>query len=223
LPRSLDDLELELRKVPGVVGVGLEESAGVVRVDLVISAAAPSPLLVRAAEDAVRDVETDKVILSVSSAARCEAVGGRERRVQLVAVRRWDGPAGPGSEVQLRWEGRDGLGRDLAAGPGGAAAATLDALDKLGVDVPFQLTATVPSSPAPDGVTVLVKLASIAGLTGRMGLVKALTAEEAASRAVLCALNRFIADPRNAPRGGPGIASLAADGRQPAGRGEMRV
>ncbi len=217
MTRSLDDLELELRKVPGVVGVGVEESAGTVRVDLVISVPSPSPLLVRAAEDAVRDLEADKVILSVSSVARLDAAATRERRVQLVSVGRWDGPAGPGTEVHLRWEDRQSVGRDLAAGPGGAAAATLDALDKLGVDVPFQLTATVPSSPASDGVTVLVKLASIAGLSGRMGLVKAVTAEEAASRAVLCALNRFISDPRNAPRTGAGVAALTAPGRHPAG------
>lgn len=220
MDRSLDDLELELRKVPGVIAVGLEESEGLLRVDLVVSSPGPSPLMVRAAEDAVRNLESEKVILSISSAARPEASGhGRVRRVQLVAVRRWDTPDGPGSEVQLRWGDRDGLGRDLAPGPSGAASATLDGLGKLGIDVPFHLISTVTSTPAPDGVTVLVKLASIAGLAGRMGLVKAPTPEEAAGRAVLSALNRFISDPRNANTLVPAeavLGSLAGPVRQPA-------
>jgi hypothetical protein len=198
--RSLDDLELELRKVPGVMGVAFEEDAGVVRVQLTVSSSAPSRMLLRSAEDAVRNIDSDRVILSVIPAGRGDGTGmpgGRERRVQLVAVRRWGGPAGDGVEVHLRVESRQVVGRDLIAGPGGAAAATLDGLEKLGFDIPFQITATVPSAPAPDGVTVLVKVGSVAGLSGRMGLVKAATADEAASRAVLSALNRYLSDPRN--------------------------
>ena len=195
----LNAFELDLRRLQGVFGVGVEEVDGMLLVALIASSSEPTDLLVHAAGEVVRNYTGGQVILSITP-GQSSIVGGSRRssvleRVRLVAVERL-----PPSETQiegvvvhLSYNGRQDQGQ--AYGPLAAATATLSALERLGLDVPFTLDTVAPAGSDPDGGTaVVVRLAPLGGGTVRLGVAKSASVDDATSRAVLDALNRFLSD-----------------------------
>lgn len=204
---SMNTLELELRKLSGVVGVGVERVDGMLLVELLAEPAAGS-ILVRAAGEVVRKHAHGEVILSVTSATPVAPVTGVRRRgeperIRFVGLERRDRNV----DVWLTLHGNQVMGRDSSRGVGAAARATLAALDRLDLDIPFALD-VITESTAPGGAvtTVLVRLAAKGSELLRLGVARAATADEAASRAVLDALNRYLSDTR------PGMGPAARNG-----------
>lgn len=114
-------------------------------------------------------------------------------------------PATGTSEVALARGERRATGR-AAAGPlAGGAQATLSALGALGLDVPFYLRSAdrardVPGEPVVVGLEWRGEETAAGGRMGRMGVAVGDGEVEAASRATLGALNRYLtAEPRTAP------------------------
>jgi len=187
-PDQRGELELELRLLPGVVNVGsTAEGVTVVALD-------PTPSLVEAATRTARlhSVEVPVSVVALSSPDRRPALGGR---VALLGVA-FDAATGT-VQVELAHHDRRGTGQATSGPVVGAAEATLAALSDLGADVPFYLQAAGPAgSPVTTGPepTVLVVLCSRGhdALGERIGVARGSSQEEAAARATLAALNRFL-------------------------------
>lgn len=137
---------------------------------------------------------------------------GSAPRVSLLGAR-FDPDTGA-SEVDLGFGTARGKGR-AAAGPLiGGAQATLAALGELGMEVPYYVV-SVERAPGVQGEPVVVVLAPrrqrAAGDPGgpaveRIGVAngtEGVGAVEAASRATLCALNRFLAIPKKPLKAAP--------------------
>lgn len=188
-PDPLGELELELRLLPGVVNVGSTADGGITVVAL-----DPTPSLVEAANRTARlhSVEEAVSVVALSPPAARAALGGR---VALVGVA-FDAATGT-ARVELAHHDRRGTGRASSGPVVGAVEATLAALGDLGADVPFYLQAAGPAgSPLTTGPepTVLVVLCSRGhdALGERIGVARGSSQEEAAARATLAALNRFL-------------------------------
>lgn len=210
------DVELELRRVPGVVAVRLEagrsagaprESAGGSegvapsargRVVLFVAGDEPNPDRDELIGDVLRRCgwgSADVVVVPLSGEALRAGGSGRRysgrawparradaRRVRHAGARTLE--AG-GVEVTLVFQRRRGRGR---AGPGplGAAQATLSALRDLGAEVPFRLVELQADA---RGVAV----ALVGRGRPRRGIAARPDLLEAASRATLASLNRYLA------------------------------
>jgi hypothetical protein len=212
----LNAFELDLRRLPGVFGVGVEEVDGMLLVALIAGPSEPPDLLVHAAGDVVRNYTGGQVILSITP-GQSSLVGGSRRasileRVRLVAVERVPANDDQSEEVVVRlsYNGRQDQGH--ARGPLAPAIATLTALEKLGLDIPFTLDTVAPAGSDQGGdPAVVVRLLPLSGGTVRLGVAKSANVDDATSRAVLDALNRFLSDnPNDLSRGEGGIAALPA-------------
>jgi len=208
----LNDLELVLRTLPGVLAVGVEDGAPA------IGEAADTPLTIHilVADPKIRaGIEQQAVDLgrlhlrrplrvvvategdagaggvSVAAPSIGEALGTRVRLVEVVLA---DG----GRSVSITLSHGDvaltGLGP--AGSPGAAARAAIDVLHALGWSVPFDVGAAVRLAVGVQGA-VLVQLVGDAG--PRLGVSQGVTAEEAAVKATLHALNRWLDDPSRRP------------------------
>jgi hypothetical protein len=192
LTEDRNDFELELRRLPGVAGVGFSERDGMTVVHLL----APDTDRVeeirrRAGQLGKRHVE-GPVTIELDDGDGPVAPSA-ESRVRLLAVRR-DRESGE-TEVHLAF----GASRTVGRGPGdalkGAAEAAVEGLTKLGADIPYRIGEVVAIGQA--GVqTVLVEMAPLRpGLDVRHGAADGPSIEEAAARATLHALNRWLAGP----------------------------
>jgi hypothetical protein len=188
---SLDDLELELRLLPGVVGVGFSNEDERVA-DVTITAREPEGDLVSTAERIARAYRTAAtvalVVLDAPIGPPPAPVPPQTllERVRLVAA----GCDEQGvSQVHLSVSGQECIGR-AAGGPlVGAAAATLEALAQLGIGsgVTLSSVSTV-SGLASSPVRVILDRP-----TGDawVGFAQATSDPESACRATLDAFNRL--------------------------------
>ena len=181
---SLDALELELRRLPNVAYVGTLESAGTLVVQLLLLG---SP---DAGEVRMRAEQLCRVHLDVPFAVEI-AGGSRPARVQVVNVEVGVGDDRARVRVELSFEGHRTVGESATADPTGAANATFEALRGLGAAVPFDVeAAALFEHSLGDGVVVILG-SQEAG--GRYGVAAGPTVEQAAVRATLHALNRYLA------------------------------
>jgi len=212
---SRPDVELELRRVPGVVAVRLEVGRSAparpapgggpatrnggrrVRVVLFVDGGEPRPDRDEQVGEVLRRCgwgSADLVVVPLGGAFPSEGTSGRRparraraapraeaRRVRHGRTRAIDGG---GVEVTLFFRRRCGRGR-AGPGPDGAAQATLSALRDLGAEVPFRL---VDLQEDARGVSV-----ALAGRgRPRRGIAARPDVLEAASRATLASLNRYL-------------------------------
>jgi hypothetical protein len=186
----VDRLELELRRLPGVVGVGFTEEEGVlvihVQAELPQGAAPLRRQIVQRARATV-----DRTLVVDLHELGAEAAEAERGRVKLLAVRveRFTQEM----EVHLVHRGVHTVGRAAAGSPGDAVDATLQALTGLGAVLPFKVEAA--AAPVDDeshqAVIVILEPEEEAGGT-RYGVARGDTIEEAAARATLHALNRYL-------------------------------
>ena len=189
----MDSLELELRAVPGVDGVGFSEDGGALTIHLLASDAGAVPEVRRQVAQRARAHVEGPAILEIETPAGSlsprlsRPAGGR---VQLLAVRKVTFT----QEVEVHLSRGDTrtVGRAKAESPTAAVTATLEALSALGADLPFRPeAATVAVGPSFEAA-VVVRLEAEAGGGTRYGVARAATLEEAACQATLHALNRYL-------------------------------
>jgi hypothetical protein len=188
--RSLDQLELELRRLPGVSGVGFsdEEDILVVHVHADVRKAGGQSELRHQVVQHARTMIDGAMAVEVRDAG--ESVSAADRgRVQLVSVRveRFTQEM----EVHLSHRGHHTVGRATAGSPESAVGATLQALTQLGADLPFRVeAAAAPLNGEHQAVIVILDADDDQGT--RYGVARGATIEEAAARATLHALNRYL-------------------------------
>jgi hypothetical protein len=196
MKESLDLLELELRQLPGVASVGLEDHGHRVEVRLALVAGADGGDLHQRAQVLAR-AHAEQPAVSVTDTRLSPGLdAGSDARVRLVAV----GPGTGPEEVQvtLALGGRRAVGQG-SGGLAGAVSATLEGLSGLGMAVPFRHRRAEPLRLTDDPVTTVAVVLSHEGPAGeakgtatRYGIAPGATPEEAAARAVLNALNRHL-------------------------------
>ncbi len=211
-------LELELRQLPGVVGVGLEDREDVLTVHLLVSPTERVPDLRRRASEVGRSHIDGPVIIEIDCAERraagvvsaprvatataetptAEPEGGvtvaetpvaASERVRILAVRVVEEE--DEVEVHLSRGGARTVGRGRRGLAEGAVMATVEALESLGARLPFKARAAGSMLVGFDYV-VMVSLEPTSGGNDRMGTARAPAVEEAATKATLHALNRFL-------------------------------
>jgi len=186
---AIDALELELRRLPGVSFVGINERDGVVVVQLLaVGITDPEDLHERAASLSRAHLETPVVIEVDGGPSRTPTAG---ERVELLAV--LPSPDGQEIEVHVAFGGQRTIGRaPIGAGPTEAANATLEALRALRLSVPFRAISGASGLNGVAGDAVVVVLASVPPGNHRFGVATGTSAHEAAARATLHALNRYL-------------------------------
>ncbi|HEX9969882.1 MAG TPA: hypothetical protein VGB03_07055 [Acidimicrobiales bacterium] len=95
-------------------------------------------------------------------------------------------------DVHLALGSRRAVGRGEAGAPADAAAATMDALAALGAELPFRIDAATASLRHSPDHAVVVVLEPDFRSPKLYGVARASTMEEAAARATLHALNRYL-------------------------------
>ncbi len=190
MSRTEEDFELELRSLPGVLGVGKShlDNGDVDVVTLVVNT--KDPTAIRNAAIQIASLYYPEAVVVVEDAnhglASSRAEGAR------VALVRADYDTTDGfCEVQLAIGGRTGIGR---AGSGpliGGAEATLAALRDLGYDVPFSLMTVTNVTNGRDW-PVIVTLRSLSNDADRFGIARSEDDLISAVKATLDSLNRFL-------------------------------
>jgi hypothetical protein len=190
---SLEDLELELRLLPGVINVGFESVDDDRSVEVILVAVHPEPDLSATAERLARAYRTAATVEIVTVGDAVETVDAApelgsldDDRVRLVTAR--VDPDGPECEVTVALLDRIGVGRATDGPLLGAAAATLQALSSLGLTLPAHLVSvSTQSGVANSPVRVILG----DGDDAWVGVAQADSEPESASRATLDAFNRF--------------------------------
>lgn len=185
---EIGDLEFKLRRLPGVAAVGFEnggEDDIVVHVLLEEHQAAQPHDVRRQVAHAVREHFERPAVVEVGVLP--EAGQMRPARVQVLAVRADQSRLG--IEIHLAHRGRRTVGRAPTVSPRSAAAATIEALTRLGASVPFRVD-TIQSGT--DGGPVVVMASGERAEWRHYGIAYGRTPEDAACRAALHALNRYL-------------------------------
>jgi hypothetical protein len=186
----LDKLELELRRLPGVVGIGFTEEEGGVVVHVLAEMPEGIAALRRHIVQRARAYVDRTLIIDLQELRPAEAPAERGR-VKLVAVR--VEAFTQEMEVHLAHQGVHTVGRAAAGSPHDAVDATLQALSDLGADLSFKVEAAAAPVDDESQQAVIVILEPDGGQKGtRYGVAKGETIEEAAVRATLHALNRYL-------------------------------
>lgn len=189
--RPLDVLELELRRLPNVSYVGFLDRPDALLVQLLALGAPDANGLRAAAERCCRSHLDRPFVVEIAGATR-------PTRIRIIDVRTSPGDDGSGRaaeseseiEVHLSYEGVRTIGRAKAGDPSAAAAATFDALKRLGARVPFRVEAAALFEHTMGEGVMLVLGSTTAG--ERYGVAAGETVEVAAVRATLHALNRYL-------------------------------
>jgi hypothetical protein len=204
---ALDRLELELRKLPEVLAVGFEGPSegtdisddAVITVHVFVAEDAQRALVEQQALDLGR-LHVDRP-LRVLIAPEMEDQGptvtipkAAAARVQLMSVALTED--GARVEVTLERDGATVVASGPAAALGGSVEAALGALAELGWAVPFSVASCVRLSVGTAGA-VLVHLVGSGG--ERLGVATGSTPQQAAVKATLHALNRWLDDPARRP------------------------
>lgn len=188
---AIDTLELELRRLPGVVGIGYSDEGDTVVLHVLADMPAAGPAELRRQVSQRARAHLDKPLVIEMEDTGADPAARRPVRVRLEGVR-VDEFAGE-LDVHLGLGMRRVIGRGRAGSPADAAAATLDALAELGADLPFRIdAATAALRHSPDHAVVVV-LEPDARSPKLYGVARASSMEEAAARATLHALNRYLA------------------------------
>jgi len=189
---ELGDLELELRLLPGVVGVALEQADDGSAAQVTLLAVSPGPSLAEEAAQLtlVHGLEAPLDVVDLGEPTEPADLPSPIRRDHRVALVRAEFLPETGvCEVELTAGEVRGVGR-AAYGPMiGGAVATLDALRQVGTDPPFYLLSAYRVSVGPDAPIVVV-LRPVAGGKDRIGIAHREHDVESASRATLSAVNR---------------------------------
>ena len=192
-----DQLELELRRLPGVTGIGLSAAAGddslVIHV-LAVEASPGREELRRMVAQQARGLVSRPLAIEIEYEPQAVADppdrAMRPGRVQLVEVEVEDHTLDV--VVRLAHGGRRAVGRGGAGSPVDAAEATMRALAALGAEVPFKVEASA-APVGEDDQAVVVMFQPVDDDEHRYGVARASSMEEAACRATLHALNRWLA------------------------------
>ena len=207
---NLDDLELELRKLPGVRAAGFTERDDMLLVQIQVAGDEPTAnLSQQAARIAYRHAEKPVALEIVrwkivqapatptpvtAGAAASDAADSDEeahQRVRLLAVLTF--PDTDELEVHLTFGGRRIIGREQASGGISAAAtATLEGLKSFAPDLDAKLGwANEITDPSGDGTFVVA--CSVRLEAGpRLGISAGVSRIEAAARATLQSMNRSL-------------------------------
>lgn len=187
---ALDVLELELRRLPGVVGVGYSDEGDTVVLHVLADVPAAGPSELRRQVSQRARAHLDKPLVIELEDMADQGTPRRPARVRLEGVR-IDGFSQE-LDVHLGLGAHRVVGRGQAGSPADAAAATLDALAELGADLPFRIdAATAALRHSPDHAVVVV-LEPDSRSPKLYGVARAPSMEEAAARATLHALNRYL-------------------------------
>ena len=187
---ALDILELELRRLPGVVGVGYSDEGDTVVLHVLADVPDAGPSELRRQVSQRARAHLDKPLVIELEDLDDQPATRRPVRVRLEGVR-VDGFSLE-LDVHLGLGARRVIGRGRAGSPADAAAATLDALAELGAALPFRIdAATAALRHSPDHAVVVV-LEPDARSPKLYGVARAPSMEEAAARATLHALNRYL-------------------------------
>ena len=183
----LDRLELELRRLPGVAYVGFLDRRDTLVVQLLVVGGS-EPASVRPAAERLCQSHLDRPFhLDLAGSSR-------PTRVRILDVRQTksaDSTDCDDLEVHLGYEGVRTIGRARSGDPQGAAAATFEALKRLGARVPFHVEAAALFEHTVGEGVMLVLSSPSAG--DRYGVAAADSVELAAVRATLHPLNRYLA------------------------------
>lgn len=215
--RNLDDLELELRKLPGVRAAGFTERDDLLVVQVQVAGGAPSPSLsqqaariaYRHADKPValevvrwRTVEVPGAAPAVTAPATTPSLpddhaaphpprGDRVARVRLLAVLTF--PDTDELEVHLTYEGRRVIGRAAAStGVAGAVGATLDGLRNFAPRLSADLLWAEELAGHEAAHASVVACALQANDAAVLGIAAGGSRIEAAARSALHALNRTL-------------------------------
>ena len=180
--RHLDVLELELRRLPGVVFVGLQERHDVLVVQLMATPPASEGLR-NSAERVCRGHLDRPFAVEIAGSSRPARI-----RLLDVNLRPYDGDVEV--EVHLGWEGVRTIGRAAGSDATAAASATFEALHRLGAKVPFKVEAAALFEHVLGEGVMVVLGSETAG--ERYGVAAGRSVEQAAVRATLHALNRYL-------------------------------
>jgi len=185
--RPLDVLELELRRLPNVSYVGFLDRDDALVVQLLALGAPDATGLRASAERCCRSHLDRPFVVEIAGATR-------PTRIRIIDVRTAPAENAPDHdteiEVHLSYEGVRTVGRAKAGDPSAAAAATFEALKRLGARVPFRVEAAALFEHTMGEGVMLVLGSSTAG--DRYGVAAGETVEMAAVRATLHALNRYL-------------------------------
>lgn len=200
---AVDLLELEVRRLPGVISVGLTD--GDTRTLTVV---APHVVdeedLRRSVTQVARTYTDEPFVIEIDQNLEKKSTnmqisddnGNFTTQTVVVDASRPDiesvEVANDTISVKLAWQGRIGSGEASARTLNHAAEATLLALDDLNVPVPFYVRSVTPLGAAlRDAVVVVLRSSEVA--EERFGVATGDNAREATVRATLDALNRYLA------------------------------
>lgn len=203
---AFDTLELELRRLPGVAGVGYSDEGDTVVLHVLaeIPQAGPSELRRQVSQRARAHLDRPLVIELEDVAARSPMRYPARVRLEGVRVDNFSQEL----DVHLALGNRRAVGRGEAGSPADAAGATLVALATLGAELPFRIDAATASLRHSPDHAVVVVLEPDARSPKLYGVARAPSMEEAAARATLHALNRYLS--RDAVFGPAAAAADAA-------------
>lgn len=191
---ALDALELELRQIPRVLGVGID-ATHTLTVHLLTAGPPPHTMLLRTASEVVRNHTTGQVILTVSVPPAERTPAESADAPGVIGVRRAQ-PITKGDDssevtVELAHGHKVGIGRGAGSGPRAAATAALMALADVGLEVPHRLVAALRLVDwLPERQVVVVALAPVDGKPDCLGVAQGPTVDDAACFAVLNAVSR---------------------------------
>jgi hypothetical protein len=211
---TLDDLELELRKLPGVQSAGFEERDDVLLIQLhagpergdqplpvsatrIAARHSDRPVaveVVRWRAPQIREVQVPAPAAVEAGAGAGVATGGElgevpSNRPRLLAVLAF--PDTDEVEVHLILDGRRTIGRAPGSrGLIGVAEATIEALSGFGADFDPKPHWARPLEPNGDDATVLIAVAIDDETGRRYGLASGASSIDATARATLDAVNR---------------------------------
>lgn len=188
---SVDTLELEVRRIAGVVGVSFIDTDD----QHVMRVLAPAP----ADSDEVERAAASLARSHVDWAVEVQIEGNRhydtEANVQRVHIVSVTAVANEDRiEVRVRRGTSEATGIAQSITLASAAEATISALSQLGVDVPYQVKTATPLGASLSDAVVVVLRGTNAVDGERLGIATAESTEHAAAKATLDALNRYLAD-----------------------------
>jgi len=182
----IEALELELRQLDGVTFVAVTEQEGSVLIELFTDNSVSKESLREEALRLARSHLDQPAVVEFAETGRAPEGPGR---VKVVVVLPW--PERGEVEIHLAW-GHHRVSVPASAGDLAAVSrATLAALEKLGFETPFEVTAAR-SLGLDVGGGSLVVLQARDGAELRRGIAGRRSSEESAVRATLHALNRFL-------------------------------
>ena len=187
---SLDELEVQLRALPGVLAVSLVEADGLLFVEVQAGADATEGLA-RDVTVATRDHTEGSVAVEV---VRWGDGGPHEREARLRLVEITTDPAAGELTVRLALREQEAVGRaSTAAGLPAAVEATVYAVRTFLPDLTYLPGWARTVETTPDRrFLVVASVTDPLARTNRRGVAEGATPIEAAARATLAALNRTI-------------------------------